>query len=283
MDGYQLRQSLHAGQRVFGTLTVSDAPRWPAVLATLGLDFIFIDTEHVTIDRKPLSWMCQTYAGLGMAPIVRIPAPDPYLATMALDAGAHGIIAPYVETVEQVKALSGAVKFRPLKGRRLQELLDGAALDPAERAYLDNFNRNHVLVINVESVPAMEGLEELVAGPGLDAVLIGPHDLSVSLGIPEQYDHPEFDRAVTSIIRRSRAAGVSSGFHLIYGSALTLERELRWIGAGANFIIHRADIIAARMKLSEELQELRAALQQEGHALPEADFTGYCKKREFNH
>lgn len=64
--------------------------------------------------------MCNAYRALGIAPIVRIPSPDPYYASMVMDGGANDIIAPYVETVEQVKALSGAVKLRPIKGMRLQ-------------------------------------------------------------------------------------------------------------------------------------------------------------------
>src|SRR5437764_2135485 len=107
MTPHALRSALHAGQRVYGTLIVADSPRWPAQVAQIGLDFVFIDTEHIALDRKELSWMCQVYAGLGLPPLVRIPSPDPYAATMALDAGAAGIVAPYVETVREVQALRG--------------------------------------------------------------------------------------------------------------------------------------------------------------------------------
>ena len=114
MTSKRLRAALHSGARIYGTLIVADSPRWPAQVARIGLDFVFIDTEHIALDRGRLSWMCQTYAALGLVPIVRIPSPDPYAATMALDAGAAGIVAPYVETVAQVKALHGAVKLRPI-------------------------------------------------------------------------------------------------------------------------------------------------------------------------
>src|SRR5206468_10866866 len=139
---------------------------------------------HIAIDRKELSWMCQTYAGFGLPPIVRIPAPDPYAATMVLDGGAAGIIAPYSETVEQVKALRGAVKLRPIKGARLEAVLEGRAkFEPDLAAYQQERYEDNLLIINVESRPAIENMDALLAVDGVDGVLIGPHDLSSSLGM----------------------------------------------------------------------------------------------------
>ena len=100
MDSSELKRRLRAGERAYGTLIVSPSPRWPDMVAKLGLDFVFIDTEHIAIDRDRLSWMCQTYRGLGLPPLVRIPSPDPYQACMVLDGGAAGVIAPYLETAD---------------------------------------------------------------------------------------------------------------------------------------------------------------------------------------
>ena len=109
MKGRDLSAALRNGTQVYGTNVISTAPRWPAAIASLGLDLVFIDTEHVSIGRDKLSWLCGSYSARGVAPVVRIPKPDPYWACMALDGGAHGIIVPYVETVEQVRALRGRV------------------------------------------------------------------------------------------------------------------------------------------------------------------------------
>ena len=143
MTPSELRECLHTGRKVFGTLIVSPSPRWPEVVATCGLDFVFIDTEHIALDRSQLSWMCQTYQALGIPPLVRIPSPDPYAATMALDGGAAGIIAPYVESVEQVQHLRGAVKMRPIKGLKLQKMLesDPAATDQSASSNLESYVR----------------------------------------------------------------------------------------------------------------------------------------------
>jgi 2-keto-3-deoxy-L-rhamnonate aldolase RhmA len=263
MTPQQLRAALRAGRPVFGTLIVSDSPRWPASVAQIGLDFVFIDTEHIAIDRAPLSWMCQTYMALGLPPIVRIPSPDPYAATMALDAGAAGIVAPYVETVAQVRALRGAVKLRPIKGARLDAVLNGGAqLEPALTAYQQTRSAENILVINIESRPALENLDALLAVEGVDAMLVGPHDLSCSLGVPENYAAPEFEAAVRTIAQRARARGVGAGIH----SWMGVDREIAWSKAGMNFFIHSADIIAMKEKLSAEVRALRAALGDNGAA-----------------
>jgi 4-hydroxy-2-oxoheptanedioate aldolase len=263
MTPSKLRAALRAGRRVYGTLLVSDSPRWPGAIAQVGLDFVFIDTEHVALDRQPLAWMCATYAALGLPPIVRIPSPDPYAATMALDAGAAGVVAPYVETVEQVKALHGAVKLRPIKGAKLQAVLDGRAqLEPALLDYQRTRAAENILVINIESRPGMENMDALLAAGDVDAVLIGPHDLSSSLGIPERYDAPEFDAAVRTIVQRARARGVGAGIH----SWLGVAREIAWARDGLNFLIHSGDILAMAELLTREVRELRTVLGDERKA-----------------
>ena len=253
MQGRELIRALHDGTRVYGTLVISPLPWWPAEVAKLGLDFVFIDREHTPLDRAQVAWMCQTFKALGVAPIVRIPSPDPYEACMALDGGASGIIAPYVETVAQVKALRGAVKLRPLKGRRLQEALEGEPLQKELAEYIEKRNADNVLIVNIESCPAMEALPDIVAVPGLDGVLIGPHDLSCSLGIPEQYHHREFDSAVRIILATARSAGVGAGIHFSTG----IEQMIQWTNDGCNLVIHAADLTLFMEKMRADLRLLR--------------------------
>ena len=73
MTPIELKEALHSGQKVFGTLIVSPSPAWPKVVGDCGLDFVFIDTEHTALDRESVSWMCRTYAAMGLPPLVRIP------------------------------------------------------------------------------------------------------------------------------------------------------------------------------------------------------------------
>jgi 2-keto-3-deoxy-L-rhamnonate aldolase RhmA len=255
MNSIQLRQRLLAGETVFGTLIVSPSPRWPDAVRGCGLDFVFIDTEHIALDRAQLSWMCQTYAAIGLPPLVRIPSPDPYVATTVLDGGAAGVIAPYIETVEQVQALRGAVKLRPIKGRKLEQMLGGARVEPDLESYIGAGANSRLMIVNIESVPALDALDDILAVPGLDAVLIGPHDFSCSLGLPEQFDHPEFLDACETVFRKARAAGVGAGIHFWGDTA----QQARFLEMGANLLIHSADILLMQKHLRAELEAVKRA------------------------
>lgn len=254
-----LAQRLHQATRLFGTLIVSPSPHWVPVVADLGLDFVFIDTEHIPLDREKLAWMCQAYRAVGLPAIVRITSPDPFQACAVLDGGAAGIIAPYVETAAQVRELVGAVKKRPLKGRSLSRHLAGAGLDPVLQTYVERGASSRALIVNIESAPALESLDEILAVDGLDGVLIGPHDLSTSLGVPEQYDHPKFLAACDTIISRARARSVGAGVHVIY-QANRIAHEERWARLGANFIVHAADILLFAEGIRRDLADLKNRL-----------------------
>ena len=254
MTGAELRAALQAGRRVYGTCIVSPSASWAPMIASCGLDFVFIDTEHIPIDRAELSWMCRAYAALGLPPVVRISKPDAHLACMALDGGALGVVAPYMETLEEVHALRGAVKYRPLKGARLERALrDPGSLEPELRAYLQAYNANNVCVVNVESVAAMQALDKTLRVEDVDAILVGPHDLSISLGVPEQYTHAKFTAAMKEIIEKCRGAGKGVGYHFSFG----LETAIEWARMGANFIVHSTDLFLVRDALRREIGAFR--------------------------
>jgi 4-hydroxy-2-oxoheptanedioate aldolase len=259
MNGREIIQALHAGKYVYSSALVAMSPLWPNIAKQAGIDFVFVDTEHVPLDRQTLSWICQTYQALGLPPVVRIPCNDPFEACKVLDAGAGGVIGPYVETADQVRGLVGAVKLRPLKGRRLQDALrDRNTLEPELLKYLDQRNGDKILIANIESVPAIENLHEICSVPGLDAVLIGPHDLSCSLGIPEKYDHPRFDEAVRTIFRIAREHDVGAGIHFWLGP----EREVNWARAGGNLVMHSSDVAILTQRLKGEIEQLRQSLSK---------------------
>ncbi|QEG43655.1 HpcH/HpaI aldolase family protein [Roseimaritima ulvae] len=202
---------LRGGQTLLGTMLTTAAPQWLPLVSAAGVDAVFIDTEHTPLDRREVAWMCRAFGAAGIASLVRIPAPDPYQACMALDDGATGVIAPYIETLEQVRQLVGATKHRPLKGHRLAERLGGQVFESALETYSRQRCRNNVLLIQVESQRAVDDLAQLVAVEGVDGTLLGPHDLTCNMGIPEQYDDQRFIDAVAEVCRVCRAANVAPG------------------------------------------------------------------------
>lgn len=254
MAGKTLLDKLKNGKTVYGTCITSTAPLWAKAARMAGLDFVFLDTEHVPLERMEVAALCQLYSAMGIAPIVRISSPDPFRACQMLDAGAAGVVAPYIETVEQVLEMAGAIKYRPLKGKRLQKALQNPlTIEPELKQYLENYNRDKLCIINIESIPAVENLEQLLKVPGLDGVFIGPHDLSVNMGLPEKYDHPDFEKMVELIIRKCREHKIAVGIHF----SESPERQVKWMKEGANIIIHSSDIAIFSQKLSADIQLIR--------------------------
>ena len=258
MQGQKIRTALREGRRVYSSAVVAHSPLWPKVLQQAGVDFVFIDTEHTPVDRATLSWSCRSYAALGVPPVVRIPSPDPFEAAKVLDGGATGFIAPYIETADQVRKLTEVARYRPLKGARAnQAIADPISLEPDLRQYLETRNADTIFIANIESVPAIENLRDILAVGGVDAVLIGPHDLSCSLGIPEQYDHARFDEAVREIFSVARECHVGAGIHFW----TSIEQEITWAKtSGANLVMHSADLTLYSMSLKRDLDHLRTAL-----------------------
>ena len=252
----ELKQKLQNGQNVYGTCITSSAPNWPKLIVDSNLDFVFLDTEHIPLDRSELTKMCRIYQAHGLTPIVRIPKPDPYRASQVIDDGAIGVIAPYLENVDQIIGLVGAVKYRPLKGEKLDLILNGKSNPSAElRTFLDQYNLGNLCIANIESVPAVERLDELLKIDGLDGVFIGPHDLSISMGIPEQYDHPEFIKTVKVIIQKARKYTLGVGIHF----SLDPQRQIDWIKEGVNIVIHSSDMALFSQRLNEDMKKIRSA------------------------
>ena len=239
MTGEQMRGTLSGGGRAYGMmLGLVRSPRWARALVGSGLDFVVIDTEHSAYSRPEVADLAAAFDQLGIAPIVRIPIPDRHYVTMAMDAGAHGVMAPYCETVDQVKSVTGPAKWRPLKGALLDRAVEMGELPGEElQGYLAERNRNSFVIIGIESAPAAENLEAILEVQGVDAIFVGPHDLSCSLGIPEQYDHPEFEATVTRVLDACNARGLPLTIHFSH-----LELTRRWAKAGVRLVLHSSDI-----------------------------------------
>jgi len=257
MDTNGFYHRLQSGAQVYGTCVTVWNPQWPALVQQAGLDFVFLDTEHIPLDRFQLASLCRHYRALGMAPIVRIATADPVLACQAVDAGAQGVVAPYLETVEAVEALVYALKYRPLKGAVLEQYrTQPETLSDVLKSYLEGYNSGNIAIANIESVPALDNLNALLDVKGLDAVFIGPHDLSVSMGLPEEYDHPDFEKAVTYIIKSCRSRGLSVGIHF----SLEADRQIKWGQVGANMIVHSFDAALFAQRLASDMKSIREGL-----------------------
>ncbi|NDE09183.1 MAG: aldolase [Chitinophagia bacterium] len=269
MVGKDFRNALREGKKVYGTQISSTSPKMFDSVISLGLDFVFFCNEHVQYNPETLSWMCNAFKAAGVNPLVRILEPSPYLATQALDAGACTVLVPYVEEIEDVIALIGAVKYRPLKGKKLMRILHGEEKPSEElKQFLIHNNRNNSLVLNIESEKGVAMMNEYLAiqsldGPGVDGLMIGPHDLSTSYGMPEKYFSKEFLELTEGIIKNARAKGVAVGGHTGYRDSLDL--QLEWAKMGATMLLHCSDAFLFANQLNNDLNKIKKLLGTEEH------------------
>jgi 4-hydroxy-2-oxoheptanedioate aldolase len=237
MNGFELRQKARQGGLLYGTMWGSSEPRQVEFVSANDLDFIVIDTEHNANDRPAIRAMAVHMAQAGITPLVRVPYPDPHAIRQALDAGAHGVVVPYCEEPEVVRQCVAAARYRPLKGARLEEAVrNNGPRNPGTRAYLEEYNRHSFFVAMIESAPAVAKLDAILAVGGIDAVFIGPHDLTVSLDLPEQYEHPIVQEAITTIIRTCAAHGIPAGTQ--WWNTDLVRREL---ALGGRFVLYAND------------------------------------------
>ncbi len=253
MNAIELKQKLNKNERIYMTLVLSHTPVLASKLISCGIDAVFIDSEHCANDRVNVSWATHNYQNSNLSTFVRTSSHDIQEIARTLDGGANGILVPYVETCEQALKFVGAVKYRPLKGDKLEKVLrNEISLSKEETDYLSNFNKNNYLFINIESTKGVENLEEIVQLEGVDAIIVGPHDLSVSMGIAEQYTHPDFDKAINQIIKTCRKYNKSVGVHSAH-----LELQKKYCEYGMNIVLYSNDFEIYSRNLLSELNEIR--------------------------
>ena len=246
MQGEKIRECLHSGARIYGThVAILSNTVAASMMEMAGLDFAFLCAEHQTLDRTETAALCCLYANKGISPIVRISHPSAVEAAKTLDAGAQGIVAPYVETVEQVREVVGAVRYRPIKGKFLRDLMSGERKPTAKTTeFLKGFNRHNYVIIGIESIAAIENLENLIGVEGVDGVFIGPHDVSVSMEIPAEWDNPELMAVFKDIVVRCRAKNIGVGTHM-QSTTFPLDAVHTLMDAGMNWILDGADVTHA--------------------------------------
>lgn len=208
--GIGIRNRLRGGETLFGTLVNLPSPAIAEVLAKAGFDWLFIDTEHGAIGTSALISILQA-VDQNIACIVRLSKLDGGAIKRTLDMGAHGLIIPQVETASEAAELVRLARYAP-DGERGMGLGRAHGYGFSFNEYLARANDEIALVIQVEHARAVENIEEIAAVAGIDAVFLGPYDLSASLGHPGQIAHPDVIAAIDRVTAACQAAGMPLGY-----------------------------------------------------------------------
>jgi len=253
------KAKLLRGEPIFGCAALgAPYPELAHAYAAAGFDFMLIENEHWPMTLESDQLLVRAGRAANLTVITRVPDAQYHLVARTLDTGAEGIVVPRVESPECAAEVVSWARFPP-QGRRgcgPGPLLYDYETVPLPQA-LEHWNRNTLVVIQAESTTAVERIDELAATPGLDAIMIGPADLSISLGIPGQTDHPDFERAVERVAQACAARGIASG--MFVGDP---ERIKRYLRLGLRLFSCGGDIGLIRQAGSELMRKLRAAAEE---------------------
>lgn len=255
-----VRQALESGETVFGAAATTLSPTMIDVYGALGLDFVWLDHEHIgaaSTDAPTFEWVARGAANAGIEPVVRIESGDGHLVRKILDAGIRSVVVPRVETADEVRAAVEATRFEydgsPGERGIGTALTSDWGVRPDD--YTEREDGTVLLGVMLENERALGNAEEILSVPEVGFGWIGPADLSVSLGHPLEFDHPAVQDAVESFVTAGRETDVPIGTGAGYAGGI--ERAL---DSGYRLLMLGSEVSAARDVLGEALRTAR------GHA-----------------
>jgi 2-keto-3-deoxy-L-rhamnonate aldolase RhmA len=232
VDGRGLKGLWAAGRPTFGAwITLAD-PAVGAVMANVGFDFLVLDAEHSPFDPETLRTMLLVLKDRQAVPIVRIRSNDESIVKQVLDWGAEGIMFPLILSAADARRAAGACRYPP-RGVRGVNPREASNFFKDFDHYMATANDRIVAILQVEREEAVHNLEEILQVRDLDALMIGPADLSFSLGIPMQFKHPKLQAAIEETVRKAKSAGIPVGVQWDDD----IEHLKEYVGRGVTFFI----------------------------------------------
>jgi len=209
-----LKKALAENRQTYGSWVTLAHPLIPEILAPAGFDWLAVDMEHSSLGLNELLPLIISIEANGMVPLVRVGENNPNLIKRVMDAGAYGVIVANVKSPEEAKAAVSAVKYPPF-GTRGVGLYRAQKFGRDFEQYKIWLQEESVVVIQIEHIEAVRCLDAIFSTSGLDAFMVGPYDLSGSLGKPGSFDDPEVNEALDEIIKASVRNRLPAGFHSV--------------------------------------------------------------------
>jgi len=234
------KRKLQAGQPTYGVISTSDDPQLAELFGLAGFDFYMLDAEHGLLDPAQVVNVIRACERVNMTPLVRIGPKDPKLVLQYLDAGMMGVMMPGLETLDEIRMLVNAVKYPPV-GKRGMGLTraSGYIATGNEAVNYINFSNEEIMVIpQFEDAALIDHFEEMISQPGVDAVVIGPRDLSLNMGFPDGADHPEVQQMIDKVVAVCKKCGVAAG--ITAGSRADAAKQ---VARGATMILVIAQLV----------------------------------------
>ena len=233
-----LKLKLGKCQFTFGSWITLAHPAIAEIMARAGFDWLVIDLEHSVITIREAEELIRVIAFSGACPLVRLSGNDSVQIKRVMDAGAHGVIVPMVNSALDARQAVEAVRYPP-EGRRGVGLARAQGYGSYFESYRQWVNQESVVIAQVEHIEAVNNLEAILVVEGVDGFIVGPYDLSASLGVPGQFDHPSVKEALDKIQSVGIGSGKAAGIHVIEPD---VEEVRQRVGEGYSFVAYSLDI-----------------------------------------
>lgn len=242
MEHYKNKESqkkkIDTQQISIGSWITLAHPAIAEIMAKAGFDWLAVDMEHSVITVREAEELIRVIDLCGVVPLVRLSANDPVQIKRVMDAGAHGVIVPMVNSAAEAEQAISAVRYPP-QGMRGVGLARAQGYGNSFDKYLDWVNKESVVIVQVEHIEAVNNLKAILAVDGVDGFIVGPYDLSGSLGVPGQFDHPLMKEAMQRIETVGAASGKAPGIHVIEPKPDELKSRIE---QGYRFLAYSLDI-----------------------------------------
>ena len=258
MRSNPVKRDLAAGKHAFGTMVFEFfSPGMPQIAKAAGADFILFDMEHSGVTIESLKSQIAACRGIGLVPMVRVPALQYHFIARCLDMGAMGIMVPMVESAAQAREIVSATRYPPA-GRR------GAAFGMAHDDYeggsvpdkMAVANERTLIMALVETTAGLAAVEEIAAVDGIDAIWVGHFDLTSFMGIPAQFDNPDYLRAIDTIVDAAKRHGKAAGM-----MAADENWARAYLAKGFRMLAYGVDHLLFQRALAEGLSRIREMIR----------------------
>lgn len=241
-------EAIRAGRVAIGGWLTNPSLINAEIMGSAGFDYVAIDTQHGAIDYSTMLPMLQVLAIGDSTPIVRVPSCDSGQIGKALDAGARAVIVPMVNDRATCEAAVSYTRYAPTGTRSFGPTR--AVLVEGDD-YFERASDEIPFIPMIETVEAMRNIDDILSVPGVEAIYVGPADLSISLGASPKGDDPRLDSALLEIIAACRRHGVTPGIHASAASCATRVEQ------GFRMVTVSADIVTLRRAVAQDLATAR--------------------------
>ena len=238
MNSASLKKNLQQGKICIGSWITLGNNGIAEIFASAGFDWLVVDLEHSTISIEQAGELIRTIDLAGAVPLVRLTSNDISQIKRVMDAGAQGIVVPNVKSAAEAIDAVAATRYEP-KGCRGVGLARAQQYGPGFNEYLEWQKDGPLVIVQIEHQLALDQLDKIFSVVGVDGFIIGPYDLSCSMGMPGEFERPEFVAAMQQILEAGLKFGCPAGMHIVEPDPDLLRQVIR---EGYRFIAYSVDI-----------------------------------------